>query len=182
MDALTAVLTDAGLRAVFNADRDGLQATITHIAFGDEGYAPTGAEAALANERVRVPVSGGSWVADFVVHVTSLLDDGPSFWIRECGIFLSDGTMLAVWSDAARPLAYKTEGVPIVTAFDLALERLPAGSVTVQAGDIDLSLFFAAEFAQLATGIIDNQHRHINQSDDLAELRRRIASLEYRAV
>lgn len=153
MIALKPVLTRAGMRAVFNADSDGLQARISHIAFGDSAYAPTGEETALKNERVRVPIAGGSWVGDFTVHMTALLDAGPSFWVRECGIVLDTGTLLAVWSDAATPLAYKTAGVPLVAAFDLTLEQLPASAITVQAGDVDLTLFFGSEFAALATAI-----------------------------
>lgn len=125
MKALVPVLTRAGMRAVFNASRDGLSAKVSHLAFGDSAYSPTGDETALKSEKVRIPIAGGSWVGGFTVHMTGLLDAGPSFWIKECGMILSDGTLLAVWSDPATPLAYKTDGVPIVTAFDLTLEALP---------------------------------------------------------
>lgn len=153
MNALKPVLTRAGMRAVFNASNTGLQATISHIAFGATAYTPTGEETALASEQVRIPIAGGSWVGDFTVHMTGLLDDGPSFWIREVGIILSDGTLLAVWSHATTPLAYKTAGVPLVAAFDLTIEQLPASAITVQAGNIDLTLFFGSEFAAIATAI-----------------------------
>lgn len=171
MNALKPVLTRAGMRAVFNASSTGLKATISHIAFGDSAYAPTGDETALKNERVRVPIAGGSWVGDFTVHMTALLDAGPSFWIRECGIVLDTGTLLAVWSDASTPLAYKTAGVPLVTAFDLTLEQLPASAITVQAGDVDLTLFFGSEFAAFATAIA----RH---GIELRDLMDRVEALE----
>lgn len=171
MNALKPVLTRAGMRAVFNANDDGLQATISHIAFGANAYAPTGDETALASERVRVPIAGGSWVGDFTIHMTALLDDGPSFWIREVGIILSDGTLLAVWSDATTPLAYKTAGVPLIAAFDLTLEQLPASAITIQAGDIDLTLFFGSEFAAIATTLA----RH---GLELRALMDRVAALE----
>ena len=164
------MLTRDGLRAVFRADHDGLQARISHIAFGDGGYAPTGAETALHNEHIRVPVAGGAWVGDFTIHMTALLDDGPSFWVREVGIVLSDGTLLAVWSHATTPLVYKTAGVPIVTAFDLSLEALPASAVTVAAGDIDLTLFFGAEFARLGAAVLGNSSRILAQSERVAAL------------
>lgn len=182
MKALVPVLTRAGLRAVFNADRDGLQAKISHIAFGDSAYTPTGEEEALGNECARVPIAGGSWVGDFTIHMIALLDGDADFWIRECAIVLSDGTLLAIYSDPATPLGYKKDGVSSVMAFDLTLTQLPQSAVTVQAGNVDMTLFFAVEFAQLATGIIDNQRRHLAQADEIDELRRRIASLEYRTV
>lgn len=171
MNALKPVLTRAGMRAVFNASSTGLKATISHIAFGDSGYSPTGDETALKNERVRVPIAGGSWVGDFTIHMTALMDAGPSFWIRECAIVLDNGTVLAVWSDANTPLAYKTDGVPIVTAFDLTLEQLPASAITVQAGNIDLTLFFGSEFAAFATAIA----RHGLEIQSLID---RVAALE----
>lgn len=181
MKALIPVLTRAGMRAVFRADSEGLQARISHIAFGESAYAPTGEETALKTERARIPIVGGKWVGDFTIHMTGLLDIGPSFWIRECGIVLSDGTMLAIWSDVTTPLAYKTDGVPIVTAFDLTLEALPKSAVTVQAGDVDLNLFFGSEFARLSTAIIDNFSRHLSQGDQLGELTRQIAAINHRA-
>lgn len=153
MNPLIPVLTRAGMRAVFRADSEGLSARVSHIVFGDQGYNPTGNETALAHERIRVPIAAGAWVGDFTIHLTALLDDGPSFWVKECGILLSDGTLLAVWSDPTTPLAYKTAGVPIITAFDLSIEAFPKTSLTVDAGDVDLTLFFGSEFAAIATAI-----------------------------
>ncbi len=117
-----------------------------------------------------MPVAGGAWVGDFTIHMTALLDDGPSFWVREVGIVLSDGTLLAVWSHATTPLVYKTAGVPIVTAFDLSLEALPASAVTVAAGDIDLTLFFGAEFARLGAAVLGNSSRILAQGERVAAL------------
>lgn len=177
MKALVPVLTRAGMRAVFNASRDGLQAKVSHIAFGDSAYTPTGEETALGNERVRVSIAGGSWVGDFTIHMTALLDTGAGFWVRECGIILSDGTLLAVYSDPTTPLAYKTDGVPIVMAFDLTLSQIPKSAITVQAGNVDLTLFFGPEFARLAAADIDTMRHVQSQADEIAELHRQIAGI-----
>lgn len=168
MKALVPVITAAGRSAVLAASNDGLQATITHLAFGSGAYDPAGDETALENEIVRVPIAGGSRVGDFTLHMTGLLDGTEEFWVRECGIILSDGTLLAVYSDPATPLAYKTDGVPIVMAFDLTMAALPADAITVEAGDVSLSIIFSAEFAKLGTAIQDTM-RH--QIDDLATIR-----------
>ncbi|MBP1862130.1 phage tail-collar fiber domain-containing protein [Rhizobium herbae] len=167
MNALIPMLTREGMRAVFRADSEGLSARVSHIAFGDQAYQPDGSETELGNERMRVPVAGGSWVGDFTIHLTALLDSGPSFWIKEVGFILTDGTMLAVWSDTDTPLAYKTAGVPIVTAFDLTLEALPASAVTVEAGDVDLTLFFGSDFAQMGAAIMGNASRLMALRDRL---------------
>lgn len=171
MKALVPVLTRAGMRAVFNASHDGLSAKVSHLAFGDSAYTPTGEETALASEQVRIPIAGGNWVGDVTIHMTGLLDAAPSFWIRECGIILSDGTLLAVWSDPSTPLAYKTDGVPIVAAFDLTLEALPKDAVTVEAGDVDLTLFFGSEFANIGRLGLTN-------ANSIEALRDRVEALE----
>jgi hypothetical protein len=96
--------------------------------------------------------------------------------VRECGIYLSDGNLLAVWSDPNTPLAYKTAGVPIVTAFDLTMEALPAGAVTVEAGDIDLTLFFGSEFAVLATAWVSTENRLFAERERIDALERNTRS------
>ncbi len=171
MTALIPVITAAGLRAVFRADSEGLQARISHIAVGDLAYQPNGSETALRREKQRIPIAGGQWVGDFAIHLNALLDGVSEFWIREIGIFLDDGTLLAVWSDPDTPLAYKTTGVPILLAFDLSLQALPPNAITVTAGDIDLTLFFGSEFAQMGAAIIGNANRN-------ERLRNRVKALE----
>lgn len=138
MKALIPKITDAGLAAVFNASNDGLEAKISHIAFGDgdtgtgaAGYAPTGHETALKHERVRIPVGGGKRLAPHEIEVQALLDTGPEHWITEVGFVLEDGTLLAVWSDPDVMLAYKADGVPIVVALNLVLQGVPPDSVNV---------------------------------------------------
>ena len=174
---MTAILTRKGMRAVFNAEKDGLQATISHIAYGDGAYTPAGTEDALQNEIVRIPIAGGEWVDDYMIHITALLDTGPDFWVREAGIMLDDGTLLAVWSDPDTPMLYRTAGADFITAFDLALEVLPKEAITFQAGDVDLSLFLAPEFATLATAIITSMRMIADLQIRIANAEREIARL-----
>lgn len=176
---LKMMLTRAGMRAVFRADNEGLQARITHMAFGDKSYTPTGAETRLQRERVRVPVAGGSWVGDFMIHITALLDAGmPVFRIWEVGVFLEDGTLLAVWSDTDAPLAERSQYAPIAFAFDLELIQLPKDAITVKPGDLDLNLFFGEEFSKLAAGIAGNSLRYVLLKDRVVELEKLPARLE----
>lgn len=128
---LTPIITDAGLQAVFAASNTGLQAEITHIAVGDRGYAPDKEATKLQSERVRIPVADATRVGETQIHLTGILDGDVQFWVREIGFILSDGTLLALWSNAEAPLAYKSEGVDLFLAFDLTLSALPAQSVTV---------------------------------------------------
>ena len=47
MTAIIPTLTQAGIRAVFNASNTGLKAEVSHIALGDSGYIPTDSATAL---------------------------------------------------------------------------------------------------------------------------------------
>jgi len=171
MDALQPKLTSIGMRAIFNATNTGLNAAITHIAFGDgndAGYLPSGNETELVNEIVRVPVGGGLLVTDSQIQVQALLDDSASFWMHEVGFILEDGTLLAVWSDPDTPLAYKSDGVPLAVAYDLAFEGLPPNSVTIVTSGPQVNIvqtenwvINASAIARNASDIISIMHRQV---------------------
>ena len=157
MTPLIPKITNAGLQAVFNASNTGVEAAVTHIVFGDgggNGYAPSGNETALVRPRTRVPIGGGERVGRFEIEVQALLDRGPSFWIREIGFLLDDGTMLAVWSDVAVPLAYKTAGVPLAVAYNLALQDIPPESITVVATGPRVNITITGPIALLSAEIV----------------------------
>ncbi len=161
MDALRPIITNAGISAVLAASNDGLAAKITHIALGDGAYEPTGAETALRSERVRVPIGGGRRIAPHEIEVQALVDTGPSFWVREIGIVLEDGTLLAVWSSQSTPLAYKTDGIPLALAYYLALEALPADSVEIEVSGPSVNLTMLPLAVSTATEIIRLQRRAV---------------------
>ena len=168
MDTLAPKITDAGLAAVFNASNTGLAANISHIAFGDgntgsgpAGYTPSGTETALRNERARAAVGGGRRVAPHEIEVQALLDDGPSFWIREVGFLLEDGTLLALWSDEDTPMAYKTAGVPLAVAYYLAMQGVPSDAVGITVSGPSVNITMADNVASTATEIIRLQRRAV---------------------
>ncbi len=128
---LTPVITLAGLNAVFNSHNNGLDATIAEIALGDAAWTPDNTATALHNEKRRIPVSGER-VNNAQIHLTGVEDGNDlEYWVRELGFYLADGTLLAIWSNDNQALAYKSAGVDLLLAFDLALTALPADSVTV---------------------------------------------------
>lgn len=171
---LIPVITTRGLAAVFNAQNDGLSARITHIALGDHGHIASKDDTSLTNEKLRVPIADGERISDHQIHVSALADDKKEFWIKEVGFFLEDGTMLAIWA-SSDPLAYKSKEIPLLLGFDLALEALPAQSVTVVGTGADLSLAaYADKFISNAThsinaqiGVIKNAHWNLTLSEKL---------------
>ncbi len=105
--------TDVGLTAVLDAQSNGLQVTITHIAVGSGAWSPNNTATDLMAEEQRVPISASQVIPPNQLHLSALVDGTTEYWIREFGI-IADGVLLAVWSDPTTPLAYKASGVDIV--------------------------------------------------------------------
>lgn len=174
MTALTPTLTLAGLNAVFNAEGDGLQARITHMVLGDQGRTPSPSHTSLGNQRRRIAIADGEKTADRQLHITGVVDgDGPEFWVREVGFELEDGTLLALWS-STQPLAYVSNNVPLLLAFDLRLDALPADSVTIVTTGTNLSLAaWGEQYTANAAATVDNMARHVGLLFRVMELEKR---------
>lgn len=163
MTALIPVITTKGLASVWNAENTGVAGKIVAVLLGDQGYRPNKAQLGLQNRLVRVPIADGQRVSDTQIHVTALVDSGPAFWVREVAFELDNGQLLAIWSDPDTPLAYRSPLVPLLLAFDLVLDALPAGSITVVGTGANLSLAaWGAQYVAQATAIIDNMTRNLN--------------------
>ncbi|MBO9421694.1 phage tail protein [Labrenzia sp. R4_2] len=93
------ILTTTGKNKEAAALANGTPLRITHLAFGDGDYAPTGGETSLQNEIVRKPVQGSGTVPG--APNTALFDclleaeDGP-YTIREGAVIDDDGDMVAI--------------------------------------------------------------------------------------
>jgi len=138
---LIPLITQAGLQAVFSASNQGLQAEITEVALGDHAWTPEASATGLVSEKRRIAISGGEAVAPNQIHLTAI-EDGTDleYWVNEVGFYLADGTLLAVWSDAQQPLAYKAAGVDLLLAFDMVLSSLPANSISIEStGGLNLA-------------------------------------------
>lgn len=170
---LQPLITKAGLAAIWNATKTGLAAEISHIGLGSSGYTPNVEQTALRNQVAKYPISGGEQLSSTLIHLTAIADDAKAFWVREIGFFLSDGTLLAVWSDANTPLTYKAGGDELLLAYDLSLQALPADSVTINSTATGLNLTLAAPLAAHATALIAAQLRDIKQQDQLDTQRER---------
>ncbi len=162
---LQPVITETGLAAIWRAGNDGVSARITHIALGEAAYTPHQGLVRLQAERARYPIADGKAVSSTQVHLTALADGSTEFWVREVGFYLADGTCLAIWSDPARPLAYKAAGVDLLLAYDLVLSALPPGSVTVQSTGAGLSLAMAEEYTALAIAQIGEMQRGLKRDE-----------------
>lgn len=139
---LTPVITNAGLAAVANAQGTGVQATISQIGIGRGsvnssgvyvGYAPARTMSALVGEQTRVPILSGSRRDPAGFSVLGLLPASSpgTYPINEVGFYLDNGTLFALWSDPANPLAYKTELSDVELGFDLFLDAIPTSALDI---------------------------------------------------
>ena len=128
-------ITDAGLAALVNADNDGIKGKIAAIGFGSgPGYQPTGKEVALSSEQERTPILGSIRVAPNQFSVRGRLEpteDEVGYFIREIGVYLDDGTLLAVWSDPSLAVTGRGPGAGFEFAYLLNLSALPIGSLEI---------------------------------------------------
>lgn len=156
------VFTDAGRAKVAEAYGLGTSAKIKEIAIGTgswaaretvDPYAPTEAAleaTALVAERVRQPVFLGGNVAPNQVVMSVVIpgdvDPAGQFFFGEVGIFLDDGTLLAVAAvDAASGFGWRGAASHVLR-FVLSWSQLPNNSITVEfSGDAGLNATFLAQ-------------------------------------
>lgn len=169
---LQPVITKAGLAAILTATKTGLSAEISHIALGSQAYTPSAEQKTLRNEVARFPISSGEKLSSTLLHLTAVADGATAYWVREVGIFLKDGTLLAVWSHLTEALAYKAANIDLLLAYDLSLAALPADSVTITSTAAGLNLTLAEPLAALATALIAEQLRGREQDDRLVSQER----------
>lgn len=169
--------TVAGLTKCIDAANHGLRVEITHIAFGDQAYDPTQDQTQLNNEIERVEINDYQAVGQ-ELRMAAVFDGALEYAIREIGVFLSDGTMLGVYSQLDRTLGYRTPSVKVVQWLTLNVSALPADSITVVIGSENLNLVLDAEFAAAAAVFLRAQAAIIKNSHWNMLLSERVRILE----
>ena len=161
----TPVITEQGKDALFAAMTADEAVRVTDIALGDVGWPATAAATTLQHECQRVPITGSRQLQDRQQHLTTIVQGEASYWVRELGVYLADGTLLAVWSDEQHTLAWKAANVDLILAFDIALTDLPTDKLVIEATDsLNLApatqaqkgLIRLATIEEAQAGILDN--------------------------
>ena len=148
------VLTSAGLQKIVNAEQTGTApVVISQIAFGSGQYTANASQIALQNEIKRLPVISGGTDNDKSIHVAAQDTSSDAYSVYEFGLFLSDGTLFAVYSQTGTPILQKT--ISSVAQFEcgIALEGVNVQSISF--GDVSFSYPYATEtnpgIAEIAT-------------------------------
>lgn len=166
---LKPTITTAGLQAVFNASNNGFEAQITAVGLGDVGYNPNQNRTTLAGEKSRVAIASGIMASPTQAHMTVIEDTDKTFWVKEVGFFLEDGTLFAVYSDPEKVLAYKSPDIALILAFDLAISGVPSGAVTIVDQGLDLNILFAPELAKMGAAQINSNYRFLKLKLEIME-------------
>lgn len=180
--ALDFRFTRVGVARLFALSGDGLDFRLTHVSLGDApGYAPTGLETALRGERQRLPVSGARLVEDVGFEVSVVVAaSAPTYRVREIGLHLEDGTLLALWSQAPASTGAETALVetnaliPVLLAFQIVvIPGLPEGNWTFPDTAILFQMFFSQEFAAIGEGVTAMAAALMDLADRVRALERR---------
>lgn len=129
---MSLVITDAGIAASINAETQGVEYKITHIAIGLEGYLPTVDQTELRQEVVRQPLSRAAIVAPGELHFEAVFDGDSAFEGKEIGYFLEDGTLFAVDSRDGEIMSLKRSNTIITETFELNLAGSEITNITVE--------------------------------------------------
>lgn len=140
--ALVPVITRQGLAALARAQGDGLQATIDRVAVGRgrpvaggyAGYTPAKDDTALGAEVTRVRILSGAKRPPSGFRILAVVPadpQGPEYPIREVGFYLGTGELFCLWSDPGLILSYATRLSDVELSFELQLEQIPSGALTL---------------------------------------------------
>lgn len=129
----TLVITEAGLAALVNAQKNGTTPLVfSEVKFGTGKYTPTGKETALKTPFKTLETISGGAVGDNVIHLTVSDFDQESYTVYEAGIFTSNGVLFAVVAQDT-PLVQKAAGSQVLLSFDLVVDQ--AGETDIAVGD-----------------------------------------------
>lgn len=176
--------TARGRAALVNAAHTGTNAvTVTQIGVTDRAFTPdpAGGNTTLPGERKRLATFGGKAVADDVVHLTLRDESQDTYQLRGIGLYLQDGTLLAVYGGDAVILEKSSQAM-MMLAVDWLLADTDAH--TIQFGNVD---FLNPPATTETQGVVElatdeegiggsDRHRAMTAAADKAALDARLGS------
>lgn len=134
-------ITDAGLAAAINADANGFELSITHIALGTGKYSSEASGAgmtAMADRKEQVQIGAGvvsgTGGCRMMVRFDAWSGTPSTYEVTEIGFYAGDpaagGVLFAVFATPADVIVVRNL-LDYVATFTIQLTRIPSGSVTV---------------------------------------------------
>ncbi len=154
MTALNMMITDAGFDAIVDAQNGGTDAvTIASMGVTSTPFVMAPTLTALPGQIKALDSVSGETAAPNMVHVTARDSSTDNYDITGFGLFLADGTLLAVYS-ADAPFLSKTDSATALIAADITLQNDQAAVINF--GDANFSYPPASEILQGVAEIADN--------------------------
>jgi len=118
------IVTNGGIATIRNAQATGTNAVrIASVRIGSGKWTPTGAATALKTPIKSYTAIAGGAIGDNIIHVEALDQSADAFTAYEVGVFLADGTMLAVASSTT-PILVKAAGSQAMLAVDIVISDI----------------------------------------------------------
>lgn len=130
MSGLVLTITEAGRAALVNAANTGTEAVLlASVGVSAASFTPSPAATSLPGEIKRISTIAGEAVADDTVHVTVRDESNAVYTVRSFGLYLSDGTLFAVYSQP-EPIMEKSAQAMLLLALDVAFADIDADQIT----------------------------------------------------
>lgn len=130
MSGLVLTITEAGRAALVNAANTGTEAVLlASVGVSAASFTPSPAATSLPGEIKRISTIAGEAVADDTVHVTVRDESNAVYTVRSFGLYLSDGTLFAVYSQP-EPIMEKSAQAMLLLALDVAFADIDAAQIT----------------------------------------------------
>jgi len=140
MTALKLIVTAAGRAALSNAAHDGTAPTIiVSVGITATPFTPLPTTKVIPGESKRISTISGGAVAADTLHVTIRDDSTDTYSVRGVGLYLADGTLFAVYSQAT-DLLQKSSQATMLLAGDVQFADIDANSLTFGDTNFQMSL------------------------------------------
>lgn len=178
---LNVAFTTAGINKLLAAQDQGIKQAITHIALGNQAFAPSNTLQSLPGERARYPIADAQ-TGDLLLRLGVRATTDSEFAVRGVAGFLDDGTLLFTYS-SPEPDFMLTYLTPAVSGLDirflLKLDTIPAQSLTVNVSD-QQSMIFTTEFSHMATASVAEMRRGHERDVAISSLKKAVRVLTNR--
>ena len=123
-------ITTLGRAALVNAENTGTNpVVITQVGITETAVTPTVGTTSLTGELKRISGVAGDVVADDTIHINLTDDSGDAYSMRSFALYLADGTLFAIYGQAA-PLIVKTAESIAAIAIDTIFADIDAALLT----------------------------------------------------
>jgi len=176
MAGLKVKLTQTGLKALFDADKNQIKIKIAKIGFGDKAYTPTGFETSLKNEIIRVPILSGRVRPELgeIDFSTIIPKDTPNFWIREIGFYDEKDRLIFIWSDPDVIIGQKTKFITMLEGIRIKITQADISNIQIIEAQPDVKLLYFEEWLSTSKAIINLSNSILKLLNNQFELQKQV--------